>query len=290
MNAAAKHFPSIPKEDIILQSDELDLLPGELVDIDPGFWTQAVASISSVYVVRSEMEESSRASFLSESVLGKPLTEVYESGAVTTPHHRNILPVVAQTHPHLSHPSSGRINHRSRKLYLILYIITALGHRSQSDGYSRIIHATLANGEVVNLKVKPKATISSICQHIEYTIGKVADSVVLQYDGRRLFCSERVCDIGWSESENEPIHVDVHLQQLGGKPVIYLFSPIEMDALVNLSLVPSWRFSTIYPVVPTKTTALSHETLAWHVRTHADGSLTEKTTGLDVAYLYWEAQ
>lgn len=236
------------------------------------------------------MEGSSRASFLSDLILGRPLTTVYESGAVATPHRHNILPVVTRTHPHLSHPSSGRIHHRSRKLYLILHIIIALGHKSQSDGHSRTIHATLANGEVVYLKVKPKTTISSICQHIEHTLGKVADSVVLQYHGRRLFCSERVCDIGWSESENEPIHVDAHLQQLGGKPVIYLFSPIEMDATLNLSLVPSWKFSTIYPVVPTKSTALSHETFAWHVRTHADGSLTEKNTGLDVAYLYWEAQ
>ena len=78
---------------------------------------------------------------------------------------------------------------------------------------------------------------------------------------------------------------------LGRKPVIYLFSPKTLEADVKLSLIPQWNFSAIYPVVPIKPrTVRSNEQVAWRVRTHANGDLTELTTGLDVTYLFWEAQ
>ena len=77
----------------------------------------------------------------------------------------------------------------------------------------------------------------------------------------------------------------------GGKPVIYLFSPKMLEAEVKLSLIPQWNFSAIYPVVPIKPrTVRSNEQVAWRVRTHANGDLTELTTGLNVTYLFWEAQ
>ena len=84
--------------------------------------------------------------------------------------------------------------------------------------------------------------------------------------------------------------VDAFLEQIGGKPVIYLFSPEDIDATVALSLVPEWRFSALYPVVPVKQQDGGHEKTHWDIRTHSDGSLTEKITGLDVSYLFWEAQ
>ena len=78
---------------------------------------------------------------------------------------------------------------------------------------------------------------------------------------------------------------------VGGKPVIYLFSPKTLEADIKLSLIPQWNFSAIYPVVPIKPrTVRSNEQVEWRVRTHANGDLTELTTGLDVTYLFWEAQ
>lgn len=62
---------------------------------------------------------------------------------------------------------------------------------------------------------------------------------MLRYDGYRLLCTERVCDIGWDTNEADPIYVEVDFDQVGGKPVSYLFSPTEMVAVVSLSLVPS---------------------------------------------------
>jgi hypothetical protein len=71
------------------------------------------------------------------------------------------------------------------------------------------------------------------------------------------------------------------------KPIIYLYSPSDIDVSVKLSLIPEWSLSVIYPVV----TIEDHgQRLEWNVRTHQDGSLTEHNSGLDVSYLFWEAE
>jgi hypothetical protein len=71
------------------------------------------------------------------------------------------------------------------------------------------------------------------------------------------------------------------------KPVIYLFSPSDINVSVKLSLIPEWSLSVIYPVV----TIEDHgQRLEWNVHTHQDGSLTEHNSGLDVSYLFWEAE
>jgi hypothetical protein len=82
--------------------------------------------------------------------------------------------------------------------------------------------------------------------------------------------------------------IDLRRYQVGGKPVIYLYAPSDIEASVTLSLTPEWRFSAVYPVVPTKRSFGRH--VQWNVRTHQDGSLTELNTGLDVSYLFWEAE
>ncbi|KAJ7778658.1 hypothetical protein DFH07DRAFT_730622 [Mycena maculata] len=75
----------------------------------------------------------------------------------------------------------------------------------------------------------------------------------------------------------------------GKKPVIYLFSPEIVDASVHLSLVPEWSFSSVFPVVPVQTSKAGRDAVQWNVRTHMNGSLTELCTGMEVSYLFWEA-
>ena len=82
--------------------------------------------------------------------------------------------------------------------------------------------------------------------------------------------------------------IDVHSARRIGKPVIYLYAPSELTASVALSLVSQWSFSAIYPVVPIKHN--KNEELEWKVCIKPNGELTELNTGLDVAYLFWEAQ
>jgi hypothetical protein len=75
----------------------------------------------------------------------------------------------------------------------------------------------------------------------------------------------------------------------GKKPVIYLFSPKDIDVAVKLSLVPMWSFSSVYPIVPVETQS-GTETVEWNVRTRIDGTLTELGTGMEISYLFWEAE
>ncbi len=74
------------------------------------------------------------------------------------------------------------------------------------------------------------------------------------------------------------------------KPVIYLFAPVSVDASVKLSVVPQWSLSVVYPITSIKSgMAGAGQCVSWKVRVHPEGHLTELSTGLDIAYLYWEA-
>ncbi|KAI9442947.1 hypothetical protein H4582DRAFT_1921460 [Lactarius indigo] len=77
------------------------------------------------------------------------------------------------------------------------------------------------------------------------------------------------------------------------KPVIYLYPPSNLaDVTVELALVPSWRFSAVHP--PPQTTIPPGEphtaqSLIWTVAAEPNGTLFDKTSGMEVSYLYWEA-
>lgn len=108
-----------------------------------------------------------------------------------------------------------------------------------------------------------------------------------RYSGRKV--SEFDTFEGLHMNDGDTIKVTHH--QVGGKPVIYLFSPTEITVSVSLRLLPEWSFSAIYPVVPVKSSAtVQEEYIHWDVKIYIDGSLTETNTGQDVAYLFWEAR
>ncbi|KAH9073480.1 hypothetical protein EDB83DRAFT_2219653 [Lactarius deliciosus] len=77
------------------------------------------------------------------------------------------------------------------------------------------------------------------------------------------------------------------------KPVIYLYPPSSLaDVTIELALASSWRFSAVHP--PPRTTVPPGEphtaqSLTWTVAAEPDGTLVDKTSGMEVSYLYWEA-
>lgn len=73
------------------------------------------------------------------------------------------------------------------------------------------------------------------------------------------------------------------------KPVIYLFSPDDVDVSVALTLSPELRFTAIYPIVPIQLRPVGYK-IEWNVRTQADGTLTQLDTGLELSSLFWEAE
>ncbi len=84
------------------------------------------------------------------------------------------------------------------------------------------------------------------------------------------------------------IHIVTKLR--GGKPVIYIFPPVPLpSATVSLHLVPQWSFSHVYPLVRSKVPESGKESVTWSVSADVDGTLLEKTTGLELSYLCWGA-
>ena len=126
----------------------------------------------------------------------------------------------------------------------------------------------------------------SIKDRIQDNDGLPLDQTRLIFSGKELEDGRTLSD--YNIGPNATLHLVLRLR--GGKPVIYLFSPSDIEASVKLSLVPEWNISAIYPVVPIKSpSAHSNEEVTWRVRVHPNGDLTELNTGLDVAYLFWEA-
>ncbi|PBK61361.1 hypothetical protein ARMSODRAFT_847020, partial [Armillaria solidipes] len=74
------------------------------------------------------------------------------------------------------------------------------------------------------------------------------------------------------------------------KPVLYLFSPLPIDALVRVSLVKAWSFSVVYPDGPITASKFGPESITWDVKTHDDHTLTDMSTGTRVSYLFWETK
>ena len=78
------------------------------------------------------------------------------------------------------------------------------------------------------------------------------------------------------------------------KPVIYLYPPSRLpDVFVELLLTLSWSFSAVYPspqsAIPSSENQFAPQSLTWAIEAEPDGRLVEKTTGVEVTYLYWEA-
>jgi hypothetical protein len=135
----------------------------------------------------------------------------------------------------------------------------------------------------VYIRVKQTMLFDRLPQAVSHLLG--IPDLNIWYDGHRYF-RKTLREIGMEDGDT----IDAIDEQVGGKPVIYVFSPEDIDTTVTLSLIPEWQFSVIYPVVPIKYKDNGREIIQWDVQTHVDGSLTEKTTGLDVSYLFWEAQ
>lgn len=110
------------------------------------------------------------------------------------------------------------------------------------------------------------------------------------YDGRYLRSGVTLADEGIQEGDV----LDWYHSVRGGKPVIYLFTPAPLaSATVSLALTPEWHFSALYPVVDVVKADQhkdSKSRVEWTVSAEPDGSLVELASGLELKYLFWEAE
>jgi hypothetical protein len=143
------------------------------------------------------------------------------------------------------------------------------------------------DGEEFVVRARPDNKFESVYSAVAKRWGGSGRNWNLVFESQLCFASATIEEMGIEDGDQ----LILYRAQLGGKPVIYLFSPKTLEAEVKLSLIPQWNLCAIYPIVPIKPrTVRSNEQVAWRVRTHANGNLTELTTGLDVTYLFWEAQ
>lgn len=143
-----------------------------------------------------------------------------------------------------------------------------------------------SNDVILPVLVHAWTTMESVLPFLARRLDRCEESLSPVYEGARVPSDERFIDIGMEDGDT----VYLMGEQIGGKPVIYLYSPVDVEASVQLSLIPEWRFSAIYPVVPAVSNKRRGQQIEWNVRTHQDGCLTETNTGLKVSYLFWEAE
>ncbi|KAJ7057234.1 hypothetical protein C8F01DRAFT_347137 [Mycena amicta] len=142
-------------------------------------------------------------------------------------------------------------------------------------------------GEEVEFLCSPTTTVRKLQTGFETRMGVEAGENRLVYDGRNLWADKTVGYYGMQDGDT----IDVIPELKGGKPVIYLRSPVELDATVEVGLVPEWSFSALYPVV-TATNPKNprlHQSALWSVKTATDGTMLDKQSGAHVSYLFWEA-
>ena len=131
--------------------------------------------------------------------------------------------------------------------------------------------------------------VSDLYDIIDAKTGYSSTNSTLTFGGQTLTGDQTLASYSISSGD------DVMVMPLPAprKPVIYLYPPSSLShVIVQLSLTPSWGFSSVYPQPQTTSTPDEHkatQSLTWAVAAEPDGTLVEKLTGTEVSYLYWEA-
>ena len=132
--------------------------------------------------------------------------------------------------------------------------------------------------------------VSRIYELIDPKLGYSASNSALTFGSSRLKNERTISDYGIVSGDT----IFLELELRAAKPVIYLYPPFSLaDVTVDLALTPSWRFSAVHP--PPRATAPpgkphTAQSLTWTVAAEPNGTLVDKTSGMEVSYLYWEAK
>jgi hypothetical protein len=142
----------------------------------------------------------------------------------------------------------------------------------------------------ISFKVDPEVPFSSVFEPLAaYTQVRSGSLFKLSRKGRRI--DPKATPKSLHVGNGSLINFECYGQ--ARKPVIYLYPPHPLDISVNLSLTRDWEFFSVYPIAPIKD--ITHGSLnggqlvSWDVSARPDGTVTDKLSGSDVAYLFWEA-
>lgn len=289
-----RHFPEIPNNHrVSYHTNNLAVCEGALTEISSDIWSTVIPSLNSVTVLSEPRAESSTSG--NKRSFQELFDAVGSSGDERQDRRCDSPPRCTDT---LFLDSSNDPEPPSKKLRS-----HTLQSQSEATGpgptpqVQRDMTLKINRGrECMAVKCHSFMSIRDILSEIHLT-SKYHDFFQL-HDFRIIWQGSHLNDDECTNSclgdlgigHGDVIEISQELK--GGKPVIYLFPPAgtEVDATVKLSLVPEWHLSAIYPVVSIKTLSPRGQSLQWDVKASSDGTLLEKNTGLEVAYLFWEAE
>ncbi|KAI4522931.1 hypothetical protein K525DRAFT_283239 [Schizophyllum commune Loenen D] len=250
VRAAARHFGG-QSTAYTLQTRDLDICDGDYMDISSDAWDLFKPELKTLRVVPVDRMASASSS---------------TTGATVVP--MNALPPML----HATASSATSDEH----------VVLHFAHKRAKDTIRINRTAPLERAFAAVSKIWG---VQYCSESLYYWPDDAQPEVYFVWNGNRLKSTDTVASVGMEDGDI----VDALNRQKGGKPVVYLYSPRKVEATVRLSLVPEWNLSVVYPVVPVKSTGAG-QGLEWRVQTQQDGTLRELTTGLGVAYLYWEAK
>ena len=166
--------------------------------------------------------------------------------------------------------------------------IQAAPQSPQASGTIKVMVKPLA-GSTQSYTVHGSDTIAKVFEEISNKTGIPVCQIRLIYSGRDISATDlTVAELGITDGSL--LHMALKLR----KPVIYLYPPAHMDICVELSLSSAWVFSAVYPPVTTQRRKLADghvgEYIRWEVHADPSGLLKDKSSGKDIAYLFWEAE
>ncbi|KAG1799966.1 hypothetical protein EV424DRAFT_439089 [Suillus variegatus] len=257
LDSACKHFPSIPRDVVTLQTNRPNVCNGHYTDITAEIWTDIIDLLHVVEVTRRvEMASPAPLPFYDRAISKLPDNQ--------------------------SAPSEVDDKDSSNDDE-VWDIVPILSERVLESDDQVTVKLVSPSGEIRTTKI-------SRGMQVDKLVARACQILDASSSARAIFRGVTMCvnrTIGSYDIEDgDSIDIQVDIMRCR-KPVIYLYSPSDIDVSVKLSLIPEWRLSVIYPVV---TTEDHGRRLEWNVRTHQDGSLTELNSGLNVSYLFWEAE
>ncbi|KAG2354886.1 hypothetical protein BDR07DRAFT_1427995 [Suillus spraguei] len=247
LDSACKYFPSIPRDVVRLRTNQLDICDGFYADITAEIWDDVIDLLHVVEVTRGE-----------EMTL--PVS----------------LPLDAHAIPSPDNQLAPRCIHK---------------HHSSRNDDKVAIKVLFPSGEIQTARISRESRVDKLVTDASQILGYSTPVRAVQLKGGMggVIMRENRSIGSYNVRNGDSINIlqDPLSSPRGKKPVIYIYSPSDIDVSVKLSLIPEWTLSAIYPIV---TTEDHGQRLEWNVRTHQDGSLTEHNSGLDVSYLFWEAE
>ncbi|KAG1894233.1 uncharacterized protein F5891DRAFT_732066 [Suillus fuscotomentosus] len=258
-NSACKTFPSISRDILTFQTNQLDVCDGHYVEITAEVWSDIVDLLHVVEVTQRV-----------KMTLPVPLP--LDNRAISLPDNQS---------------APGQVNEQdsSRNDDEVWDIVPILsGQGPESDGQVTI-KLVFRSGEIKTITVSREMQVDKLVADASEILGCHLALIDAIFGGVRMHANRTIGS--YNIEDGDSINIRVNDFTRIRKPVIYLYSPSDIDVSVKLSLIPEWKLSVIYPIV---TTEDHGRRLEWNVHTHQDGSLTERDSGLNVSYLFWEAE